>query len=415
MKISKIFAREILDSRGTPTIACSLVLDNGIVAHSAVPSGASVGEHEAVELRDNDPKRYGGRGVLKAIKNIEEKIAPALIGKVADVTECDKIMLSLDKSENKSELGANAMLAVSMAVIRAQALAHDRFLYQTISRLAITKSSLPGAMFNVLNGGVHANNGICFQEFMIMPKREENFSEVLRMAVDVYKSLQTLLAKKGYSTGVGDEGGFAPRFKDKGSVEFVALDFLLQAVEHAGYRPYEDIVFCLDVAATQFFSKKENIYDMYGEKFDAKSMIDFYKNLITKYPIVSIEDGLEENDWSGFALMTEELGEKTMLVGDDIFVSNSVCIERGIAEKVANAVLIKPNQVGTITETLASIALAQKNNYDVVVSHRSGETNDAFISDLAVGVGANFFKAGAPARGERVAKYNRLLALAESF
>ena len=397
MKIKKISAREVLDSRGNPTIACSVFLDkDGVMACSSVPSGASVGKHEAVELRDGDSKRYGGKGVLKAIDNIEKKIAPALIGKEPDFKACDKIMLDLDGTPNKSNLGANAILAVSMAVARAQALCEKKELYELFGA-----KKCPQVMFNILNGGAHATNNIDFQEFMIMPLKGEDFAEQLHMSVSIYQKLRELLIKEGYSTGVGDEGGFAPCLK-KGdqSSEREALDFLLRSCELAGFEPGNDVVFCLDVAASQFFDKK---------KLTSVQLIDEYKDLCREYPIYSIEDGLPEDDWAGFVQMTQELGDKIKIVGDDIFVSNPERIKKAIEQGAANSVLIKPNQIGTVSETLEAIKICQDNNYDIVISHRSGETCDTFISDLAVGVGAQYFKAGAPCRGERVAKYNRLL------
>jgi enolase len=375
-------------------------LDNGFVACSSVPSGASVGKHEAVELRDGDVKRYNGKGVLKAINNIENKIAPELIGKEPDFRLCDKIMLDLDGTSNKANLGANAILAVSIAVARAQALCEGKEVFELFGA-----KSCPEVMFNILNGGAHATNNIDFQEFMIMPLKGENFAQKLHTSVLIYHKLRELLEKEGYSTGVGDEGGFAPRLKTTDqSAEREALDFLLRSCELAGFEPGNDVVFCLDVAASQFFHEKN---------LTSLGLIDEYKELCREYPIYSIEDGLPEDDWVGFVQMTQELGSKIKIVGDDIFASNPERIKKGIEQGAANSVLIKPNQIGTVSETLEAIKICQDNNYDVVISHRSGETCDTFISDLVVGVGAQYFKAGAPARGERVAKYNRLLEIVE--
>jgi enolase len=409
MKIEKITACEILDSRANPTISCSVYLKNGFCGRASVPSGASVGEHEAIELRDGDKSRYGGRGVLKAIEKIEKVIAPALIGKEVDVLACDEFMISLDGTKNKSNLGANSMLAVSMAVARAQSLAAGEAPYKVLARLSGAQAKLPCAMFNILNGGVHANNKILFQEFMIMPVQTKNFARSLEMAVSVYKNLKKLLYDSGYSINVGDEGGFAPVFAKNQTFERRALDFICKSVELAGFKLGEDIVFCLDVAASQFFSKDDSKYNFYGDMISSTDLVDFYKSLIRDYPIYSIEDGLDENDWDGFALLTKELGKKIMLVGDDIFVTNVDLIKKGIELKVANSVLIKPNQIGTVFETLSAIKTCKDGNYKTVASHRSGETNDSFIADLAVGAGTDFCKFGAPARGERVAKYNRLL------
>lgn len=405
MKIKKIFAHEILDSRGNPTIDCTVVLENAQCGRASVPSGASVGTREAVELRDDDPKRFNGKGVLQAIGNIEKIIAPALTEKPADVRECDKVMLELDGSANKSKLGANAILAVSMAVARAQAVANGKELYQVLQDLSGTDMPMcPQAMYNILNGGAHADNKIDFQEFMIMPVGQKKFADSLHTSVLVYQKLKKLLRDEGHSTGVGDEGGFAPNFDER-----QALDFLMQAVTASGFEPGKDVVFCLDVAASGFYKEESGKYVLGGEELDANGLIDVYKELCDEYPIYSIEDGLHEDDWDGWKVLTQELGEKIMLVGDDIFVSNPEIILKGVVEQVANAVLIKPNQIGSVTECLEAIATCKTNHYRTVVSHRSGETCDTFISDLAVGTNAGLIKAGAPARGERVAKYNRLL------
>ncbi|MBU1007928.1 phosphopyruvate hydratase [Candidatus Dependentiae bacterium] len=412
--IKKIVAHEILDSRGNPTIDCTVVLESGQCGRANVPSGSSVGTHEAVELRDGDKGRFNGKGVLRAVEHIEKIIAPELTGKPADVCICDKIMLDLDGTVNKSKLGANAILGVSMAVVRAQAEAEGKALHQMIRELFDSSAGpvncAPQAMFNVLNGGVHADTKMDFQEFMIIPVRQDRFSDMLHTAVLVYYELKKLLHNEGYSTSVGDEGGFAPCFDPaKKSRERQALDFLVRAVEGAGFSPGKDVLFSCDVAATHFYSKRDNKYIVSGEKLSAQDLINEYKELVKLYPICSIEDGLDEQDWDGWALLTKALGEKVMLVGDDIFVSNPERILRGVGEQIANAVLIKPNQIGTVTECLRAVSVCRANRYRTVVSHRSGETCDTFIADLAVGTSARFLKAGAPARGERVAKYNRLL------
>jgi enolase len=411
MKIKNIQAREILDSRGCPTVECVLSLDDGTSVKASVPSGASVGKLEAVELRDGDKKRYSGKGVLQAIKNIENIISPALENKNIDLQEIDKILLELDGTENKSKLGANAILSVSIAVLRAQALQENLPLYKLISKLCGSeKTNIPKIMFNILNGGAHADNGIEFQEFMIMPLKTESASESIRIAAEIYAQLKKILRENGYSVGVGDEGGFAPTLKGaSGSKEREALLLLTKAIEGAGYRAGEDVAFCLDVAASQFYDEKLNKYELNNQKISAQQLIDVYKKLCDEFPIISIEDGLAEEDWSGWKLLTQQLGEKIQLVGDDIFVSNKKIIEKGIEEKISNTVLIKPNQVGTVTETFAAIEVCKKNNYKIVVSHRSGETADTFIADLVVGTNAGQFKCGACARGERVVKYNRLM------
>jgi len=410
MKIKKIWGREILDSRGFPTVECNVLLDNDIVVKAAVPSGASVGKCEAVELRDNDPKRYMGKGVLKAVANID-KLSPLFCGEEPDLLKADKILIEADGTENKSNLGANTTLAISMAIARAQAILLNIELYELIANLYDTqKVLLPDVMFNILNGGVHADSGICFQEFMIMPVGQKTFAQRLEVAAVIYQNLKKLLKDAGYSVGVGDEGGFAPKLgTDKDSGERKALDFLLRAVEGAGFVPGKDVVFCLDVAASQFYDEKEGLYLLGNKKLNSEELINLYDDLIDSYPIFSIEDGLFEQDWIGWQIMTEKLGSKVQLVGDDIFVTNTELIQKGIDNKVANAVLIKPNQIGTITQTLNAMKLCNDNGYKTVVSHRSGETTDTFISDLVVGTAGGQFKSGATARGERVAKYNRLL------
>lgn len=410
MKIKKIHGKEILDSRGFPTVECNILLDNDMIVKAAVPSGASVGKYEAVELRDNDTKRYMGKGVLKAVANID-KLSSLFCGKEPNLLQADKILIDLDGTENKSNLGANTTLAISMAIARAQAMFLNIELYELIANFYDTeKVLLPNAMFNILNGGVHADSGICFQEFMIMPVGQKNFAERLEVAVVIYQNLKKLLKDAGYSVGVGDEGGFAPRLgTEKDSGEKKALDFLLRAVESAGFVPGKDVVFCLDIAASQFYDEEKGLYLLGNKKLNSEELINLYEDLINSYPIFSIEDGLFEQDWVGWQIMTERLGSKVQLVGDDIFVTNTELIQRGIKNNVANAVLIKPNQIGTITQTLNAMKLCKDNGYKTVVSHRSGETTDTFISDLVVGTAGGQFKSGATARGERVAKYNRLL------
>jgi enolase len=410
MKISKIWGMQILDSRGFPTVKCFLELENGNIVSASVPAGASVGKFEAIELRDGDKDKYFGKGVLRAIENINKKIAPAIVGKEPEVKVLDKVLLELDGTENKSSLGANSILAVSMAVARAQALSEKLDLYQLIAKIFDTqKTSLPKCMFNVLNGGAHADNGIEFQEFMIMPMGDD-YTQNLHMASVVYHNLKKLLKDSGYLTNVGDEGGFAPGFGNgKEKAEHKALDFLVKAVQVSGFELGKDIVFCLDVAASQFYDSKEKVYLLNHKKLNINDMISYYEGLISSYPIYSIEDGLDEQDWDGWKSLTEVLGSRVQLVGDDIFVTNPKLVQKGIDQEIANAVLIKPNQIGSVTETLSAIKMAQDANYKTVVSHRSGETTDTFIADLVVGVNAGQFKSGAPARGERVAKYNRLL------
>jgi enolase len=410
MKIKSLSAQEILDSRGWPTVECVLFLEDGRAVKASVPSGASVGEHEAVELRDGDLDRYSGKGVLRAIENIEKIIAPEIIGRKIDIFEIDKLLIEIDGTPNKSKLGANAILAVSMAVVRAQALTEGKPLYELISTLNSVSPSIPRIMFNILNGGVHADNGIAFQEFMIMPMGTKSAAETIHMASTVYQSLKKKLKAAGYSVGVGDEGGFAPLLK--GGVkqkEREALDFIMGSIESAGFEPGKDLSICLDVAASQFYDKKTGEYLLYGERISTTGMCDLYSKLIDDYPIFSIEDGLDENDWDGWSMLTKRLGSRVQLVGDDIFVSNRERILRGVKQGVGTASLIKPNQVGTVSETLDSIKQSQKNGFKVVVSHRSGETIDSFIADLVVGSDARQIKSGACARGERVVKYNRIM------
>ncbi|MCX7816137.1 MAG: phosphopyruvate hydratase [Syntrophales bacterium] len=404
-KIKSIHAMEILDSRGNPTIKTTVVLDNGIMASASAPSGASTGEHEAVELRDGGRTRYFGKGVLKAVAQVNEVIAPILID--MDPTkqaEIDRLMIRLDGTPGKSKLGANAIVSVSMAVARAAALAADIPLYAYMGGFGALR--LPVPMMNILNGGMHANNNLDFQEFMVMPIGAPTYAEALRYGVETFHTLKKILSEKGYVTSVGDEGGFAPNLKSNEE----ACELLIMAIEKAGYKPGEDIAIALDVAASSFYKKGVYHLSRSGQgKKSTDEMIALYEKWIHKYPIVSIEDGLSEKDWKGFKKMTSILGKKVQIVGDDLFVTNPKFIERGIEEKTANAVLIKFNQIGTVTETMEAINLCHRSGWNYIISHRSGETEDTFLADFAVAMGSGQIKAGSPCRGERTAKYNRLL------
>jgi len=409
-EIIEIRAREILDSRGNPTVEADVVLDSGAIGRAAVPSGASTGEHEAIELRDGDPKRYGGKGVLGAVQHIEETILPALRGMdaIAQV-DIDRALIELDGTLNKERLGANSILAVSMAVARAAAadvgLPLFRYLGGPMAR------TLPVPMMNVLNGGAHATNTVDFQEFMIVPLGAETFAEALRIGAEVFHSLKKVLVKRGLSTGVGDEGGFAPDLKSDED----ALAALIEAIEGAKYAPGKQVAIALDPAASELFDKNGHyVFKKSGAgTLDAHAMIDLYARWLDQYPIVSIEDGLAEDDWDGWAALTAALGDRVQLVGDDIFVTNTSRLARGIESHVGNAILIKVNQIGTLTETLEAIEMARSAGYLSVISHRSGETEDVFISDLAVATSAGQIKTGSASRGERVAKYNQLLRIEE--
>jgi len=409
-EIIEIRAREILDSRGNPTVEADVVLDSGAVGRAAVPSGASTGEHEAVELRDGDPKRYGGKGVLRAVQHIEETILPALRGMdaIAQV-EIDRALIELDATPNKERLGANSILAVSMAVARAAAADVGLPLYRYLG--GPMARTLPVPMMNVLNGGAHATNTVDFQEFMIVPLGAETFADALRMGAEVFHSLKKVLVKRGLSTGVGDEGGFAPNLKNDED----ALAALIEAIEGANYAPGKQVALALDPAASELFDKNGHyVFKKSGAgSLDAHAMIDLYARWLDQYPIVSIEDGLAEDDWDGWAALTAALGDRVQLVGDDIFVTNTSRLARGIESHVANAILIKVNQIGTLTETLEAIEMARSAGYLSVISHRSGETEDVFISDLAVATSAGQIKTGSASRGERVAKYNQLLRIEE--
>ena len=403
--IDAIEAREILDSRGNPTLEVDVLLSDGGAGRAAVPSGASTGANEALELRDGDAKRYGGKGVRKAVKNVEAIIAPALRG--ADATDqlgIDRALIALDGTKNKSKLGANAMLGVSMAVARAGAFSANQPLYRYLGGpLART---LPVPMMNIINGGAHATNTIDFQEFMIVPVGAETFSDALRMGVDVFHALKKVLVKRKLATGVGDEGGFAPDLKS----DEEAITVILEAIETAGYAPGTQICLALDCAASELYDKKQYTFKKSGAGTkSAAQMIELFEKWITKYPIVSIEDGLAEGDWAGWAALTAAIGDRVQLVGDDLFVTNPEFLGRGIDEDVANAILIKLNQIGTVTETLETIEMARRNGYQNIISHRSGETEDTFIADLAVATNAGQIKTGSASRTDRVAKYNQLL------
>jgi enolase len=409
--ISKIRAREILDSRGNPTIEVDVFLECGAWGRAAVPSGASTGIHEALELRDGDKARYGAKGVLKAVKHVNQKISSALLGwDVLDQSGLDKKMLDMDGTPNKSKLGANAMLGVSLAAARSAAEVVGLPLYRYLG--GVSAYVLPVPCFNILNGGAHANwQGTDLQEFMIAPVGASSFREALRWGSEIYQALKEVLKKKGCSTGVGDEGGFAPALKTNAE----ALDVILQAIEKAGYRPGEQIGISLDPASSSIYEK--GLYHLRTEnrKISAAEMIELYAQWVNKYPIVSIEDGLAEDDWKGWKLLNQTLGQKIELIGDDLFVTNVDRIKRGIAENVANAVLIKLNQIGTLTETIAAIVMARQAGWGAMISHRSGETVDSFIADFTVAMGTGHLKTGAPCRGERVEKYNQLLRIEEEL
>jgi enolase len=410
-EILAVRAREILDSRGNPTVEVDVTLASGAQGTAAVPSGASTGEHEAVELRDGDKARYLGKGVKKAVENVEGPIAELLVGQEALAQgEIDAAMIALDGTENKSKLGANAMLGVSLAVSRAAAEESGLPLYRYLG--GVHAHRLPVPLMNIVNGGSHADNNVDLQEFMVAPIGAPTFKKALRWGVETYHSLKALLHKKGLSTAVGDEGGFAPSLKSNEE----AVELILEAIENAGYKAGKDIAIALDPASSEFFVDGAYTFSKSdGSKKTSTEMVDFWKKWAEKYPIISIEDGLAENDWDGWKLLTKTIGDRVQLVGDDLFVTNVKFVEKGIREKAANAVLIKVNQIGTLTETLATIALAGRAGFRSIVSHRSGETEDTFIADLAVACGCGQIKTGAPARSERVAKYNRLLRIEEEL
>ncbi len=405
--IKTVKAREILDSRGNPTVEVDVILSNGIVGRAAVPSGASTGEHEALELRDKAKDRYKGKGVLKAVNNVNQKIARKIKGKSPDFRKIDKILLDLDGTENKSKLGANAILGVSLAAARAAAADKKNPLYKYLGKSQA--NLLPVPLMNILNGGEHADNNLDIQEFMIVPAGFNSIRTALQAASEVFHTLKAILKKKNLSTSVGDEGGFAPYL----SRNEQALKLILMAIEQAGYKPGKHIFLALDTAASSFFSKEK--YNFENKKVDAGYLINYYKKLLAKYPIFSIEDGLAEDDWQGWKKLTDKLKDKVQLVGDDLFVTNTVRLQRGIDEGIANSILIKVNQIGTLSETLSAIKMASRNDYTSVISHRSGETEDAFIAHLAVATGCGQIKTGSVSRSDRVAKYNELLRIEEEL
>ena len=410
MFISDVFAREILDSRGNPTVEVEVVLESGEMGRAAVPSGASTGIYEAVELRDGDKSRYLGKGVLNAVDNVNEIIAPELIGmNVFDQVGIDQMLIELDGTDNKGKLGANAILGVSMAVVKAAAEELGMPLFQYLG--GVNAKVLPTPMMNIINGGEHADNNVDIQEFMVMPVGADSWAEALRMGAEIFHSLKSVLKGKGLNTAVGDEGGFAPNL---GSNE-EALMAIVEAIEKAGYKPGDEVKIAMDDDASSFYSADKKKYVLAGEgkELTSEEMVAFYEDLVSKYPIISIEDGLDENDWDGFKLMTERLGDKIQIVGDDLFVTNTAKLEEGIQKGIANSILIKLNQIGTITETLDAIEMAKRAGYTAIISHRSGETEDTTIADLVVAVNAGQIKTGAPSRTDRVAKYNQLIRIEE--
>jgi enolase len=412
-EIVDVYAREILDSRGNPTLEVEVYLESGAFGRAAVPSGASTGEREALEMRDGDKKRYLGKGVLKAIDNVNNEIADEVIGMDADdQVGIDMRMIELDGTEYKSKLGANAILGVSLAVAKAAAEEAGLPLYKYIG--GANARELPVPMMNIINGGAHADNNVDIQEFMIMPAGAGSFKEALRMGAEIFHALKTVLKGKGYNTAVGDEGGFAPNLKSNEE----ALEVIMEAIVKAGYKPGKDVLLALDVASSELYDKKKNVYTLENEKQKKKTplqMVDFYENLVNKYPIISIEDGMAENDWAGWKLLTDRLGKRIQIVGDDLFVTNPKILKEGIQKGLANSILIKLNQIGTLTETLEAIEMAKRAGYTTVISHRSGETEDTTLADLAVAVNAGQIKTGSLCRTDRVAKYNQLLRIEDEL
>jgi len=409
--IKAVFAREILDSRGNPTVEAEVILEDDTIGRAAVPSGASTGEHEAVELRDGDKKRYGGKGVLKAVRNVNEIIGPALEGFDAlDQAEVDQAMLDLDGTKTKSKLGANALLSVSLATARAAAAHLEIPLYSYLG--GPNARTLPVPMMNIINGGAHADNNVDFQEFMVVPVGAATFSESLRIGAEVFHELKSVLKKKGYATSVGDEGGFAPNLRSNEE----AIETILEAIRNAGYKAGSDCLLALDPAASEFYDGKSYVFKKSDKrKLSSEEMVAYWKSWCDQYPIVSIEDGMAENDWAGWKLLTDEVGKRVQLVGDDLFVTNTEFLQKGIDLGVANSILIKVNQIGTLTETLDCIQLAQTNRRTAVISHRSGETEDPFIADLAVATNAGQIKTGSLSRTDRIAKYNQLLRIEDDL
>lgn len=411
--IESVHARQILDSRGNPTIEVDVITESGALGRAAVPSGASTGTHEAVELRDGDKKRYMGKGVLKAVNNVNTKIAPEITGlSVFEQTLLDKIMRELDGTPNKGKLGANAILGTSLAIARAAAAEAGMPLYRYVGGVGAV--TLPVPMMNILNGGSHADNAIDFQEFMVMPVGADTFSEALRMGVEVFHTLKKVLHDKGLSTNVGDEGGFAPNLSSNEE----AIEVVLKAIEKAGYKPGEDIFIALDPAASEFYDPKAKVYHFKkssGKKLKPAQMVEYWANWAKKYPIISLEDGMAEDDWTGWKGLTESIGDKVQLVGDDLFVTNVERLQKGIDAGVGNAILIKVNQIGSLTETIDAVNLAKRNSYKSVMSHRSGETEDSTIADLAVALNTGQIKTGSASRSDRMAKYNQLLRIEEEL
>ena len=412
-EIIGVVAREILDSRGNPTVEAEVQLETGAIGRAAVPSGASTGTREALELRDRDSHRYGGKGVLQAVRNVNEVIAPALLGfESSRQVLIDSTMLALDDTPTKEKLGANAILGVSMAVAKASALELEMPLYNYLG--GVNAKVLPVPMMNILNGGAHGDNNVDIQEFMILPAGAESFAEALRMGAESFHALKAVLKKKGLQTAGGDEGGFAPNLRSNEE----AMEAILEGIVQAGYAPGKDIFIGIDAASSEFYSAKEKVYVLNAEKNPKKTaaeMIAFYSEWVSKYPLISIEDGLDESDWDGWKLLTRELGGKIQLVGDDIFVTNTSILKKGIAQNIGNSILIKLNQIGSVTETLDAVDMAHRARYTAVISHRSGETEDATIADLAVALNTGQIKTGAPSRSDRVAKYNQLLRIEEEL
>ena len=409
--IASIHARQILDSRGNPTVEVDVLTENEYLGRAAVPSGASTGVHEAVELRDNDKKVYGGKSVLTAVNNVNTLIADELIGwDVADQTGIDAKMIAIDGTENKSKLGANAILAVSLAVAKAAALEANLPLYRYIG--GTNAKTLPIPMMNILNGGAHADNKIDFQEFMVMPIGASSFSEALRWGVEIFHSLKSVLKKNGYSTNVGDEGGFAPNIQSNEE----AIETVMKAIEGAGFKAGADVAIAMDPAVSEMYNADKKVYHFHksdGKELSAEKMVEYWESWVKQYPIVSIEDGMAEDDWAGWKLMTEKLGSKIQLVGDDLFVTNVTRLQKGIDENIANGLLVKVNQIGSLTETINAVSLAQNNGYNTIMSHRSGETEDTTIADLAVALNCGQIKTGSASRTDRIAKYNQLLRIEE--
>lgn len=412
-QIIKVLGREILDSRGNPTVEVDVYTAAGAMGRAAVPSGASTGVHEAVELRDGQTDRFLGKGVLKAVQNVNNVLAEQIEGmEVSDQAEIDARMIEIDGTENKGNMGANAILGISLAAAKAAAQETGQELYRYVG--GCNSYVLPVPMMNILNGGSHADNCVDFQEFMIMPVGAPTFREAVRMGAEVFHNLKKVLKSKGYSTNVGDEGGFAPDLKSNEE----AVEVILKAIENAGYKPYDEVCIALDPAASEFFDVEKNVYKLKwstGEEFTPAQMVDYWKNWTSKYPIISIEDGMAEDDWDGWKLLTETIGSKTQLVGDDLFVTNAKRLQMGLDRKVANSILVKVNQIGTLTETINAVQLAQRNRYTAVMSHRSGETEDTTIADLAVALGTGQIKTGSASRTDRICKYNQLMRIEEQL